>query len=376
MARRSMSRLTFKSRTMLLDQDPELLDPHSLPIKMGRRSSFSTLEEMLSTFSADERGDGDMHGSSDRRGNSVIDMESLPNEVLIRIAQNVQGDQKVATLRDFYKVSRRMDSIVRKELYHTVKADTWPRLRRPCRTIEDCPALGQYIVELELLFPGYRRPTSGPSWAVARLDDSDLSMLYFLFLGILKGTANLRKLNMMPIGVGQTVRAGGPPRNLYDEFIAELSGIIRRSKRGGSTTVVLPLLEQVRLGAGATWEDATVYLRSGLAQPMLFLPFLHLTSMSSLESIDDSGVWPGSRCHSQLNFTAPSAYGRHPVTPSQDDQRLTSPFLSIPHTPVSPDQVCSPEGKQLCPHGHHGYLRHLSGHAGLFLPEPPERRRP
>lgn len=300
---------------MAPDRVPELLNPHHLRRNIAAShedsnssrdaenssSSFPSLGPLLNTLVADER----------------CSMASLPNEVLIKIAQSCQGHQKVATLRDLCKVSRRMDSVAREELYRAVTADTWPSLRRLCRTIEDHPALGQYIVDLELLVPGYTVLTEVANEPFVELDTVDLSMLYSLFLRILKETANLKTLTMILMGPrrGRGVRTGGPHQILYNEFTTALCQIIKQSQRGEGTPVVLPLLEQVRLGAGETWEDPTVYRRIGLSQPLVFLPFLHIPSMSSLESVEDSGVWPGSRYHASLDITAPSGYGKQPFIP-------------------------------------------------------------
>ncbi|KAG6354038.1 hypothetical protein INS49_005009 [Diaporthe citri] len=209
-------------------------------------------------------------------------LESLPDEVLIDIIRNGEAENTPCVAWSLCLVSKRMEPVARQELYREISILTYRSLRSLCRTLEKKPELGQHMVELNLLVPSDLRGPSNPSYTLIKT--FDFERLWYFYSKLLRRSAGLRKLTMMMVGQGQSSRSTMSP---YHRFIHGLSGAITRSQHSGSIIAILPRLEQVRLINDAHlqhwWNRAMVY-------PEVFKPFLHLSPLSSLECIEDSGV--------------------------------------------------------------------------------------
>lgn len=214
----------------------------------------------------------------------VESLDRLPSEVLIKIAQDCRAEDKPSTLRSLCLVSRYMESVARQELYRGITIATCPSLRRLCRTLEEKPVLGKYIVELKLLVPV---DSSVNDYRHFSPTETYFELLCQQYLDVLKRSPKLRKLTMMLLD-GAT---NGSPRKQTKVFIQELSEAIMKSQGSGSTTFVLPCLQQVRLRTDNHLQHISGRRGKWPAQPSLFKPFLLLPSLSSLESFNDSGLW-------------------------------------------------------------------------------------
>lgn len=210
-------------------------------------------------------------------------LESLPDEVLVDIIRNDEAENTTCMGRSLCLVSKRMEPVARQELYRAISILTYRSLSSLCSTLEEKPDLGQYMMELNLLV---RSDLLGPNNRSGTLIHAfDFKRLWAFYFKLLKRSAGLRKLTMMLVGQGQSNSSTLSP---YHRFILRLSEAITQSQHSGSIIAILPRLEQVRLISDAHpqhWWDRTV------VHPVVFKPFLHLSSLSSLECIDDSGVW-------------------------------------------------------------------------------------
>lgn len=210
-------------------------------------------------------------------------LESLPDELLIDIIRNGESETTTCMARSLCLVSKRMEPVARQELYRAISILTYRSLSSLCSTLEEKPELGQCIVELNLLVPS---DLLGPSnWTGTLIHAFDFKRLWVFYFKLLKRSAGLRKLTMMLVGEGQSNSSTLSP---YHRFILRLSDAITQSQHSDSIIAILPRLEQVRLISDThlqhRWTRAMVH-------PVVFKPFLHLSSLSSLECIEDSGAW-------------------------------------------------------------------------------------
>lgn len=209
-----------------------------------------------------------------------INLESLPDELLVEIIRNCKNAPSVA--RKLCLVSKRMQPVATRELYHRITFVAFSSLRTLCRTLEEKPQLGQYIVNLKLLVSSYGLQ---PSKALRMAPEAAFQLLWSLYFEVLKRSTGLRQVTMMVATDGGNIL---PTQSAYYRFIARLSEAITRSQDSGSSTAILPRLDQVRLTIDThsqpRWHPAMV-------QSEVFKPFLHLPSMLTLEGINDSGAW-------------------------------------------------------------------------------------
>lgn len=208
---------------------------------------------------------------SDSNTNGGSNPKHLPSEVLIFIAQNCQDKD----LGKLCLVSKHMQSIARQELYRTVVISTDTRLSRFYRTIEEEPVFGQYYVEeLKCLAP------------------VDVFRYTKSFVGTLKRLPNLRRLTIALVGRATTVF---PSPAIWEVRFAlgdSIWDIFTRSQRLGSTSAVLPRLQQVRLIPDTRSQNP----HERLSHARVLNPFLRLPSLSHLELLNDSGVWTRNFC--------------------------------------------------------------------------------
>lgn len=209
-------------------------------------------------------------------------LQSLPDEVLINIIRNGEAENTPCVAWSLCLVSKRMEPVARQELYRAISIDTYGGLKSLSRTLEEKPELGQYMRQLKLIVPSSGPLPSNPFGVV---EEEDLVLLLSLHFKVLKRSAGLRKLTMMLMGLGTNSR---PTLGGCRRFIHRLSEAIEPSQHSGSITAILPRLEQVRLINAAQsqyeWDRTLVHLE-------VFKPFLHLSSLSSIEAINDCGVW-------------------------------------------------------------------------------------
>ncbi|KAG8166685.1 hypothetical protein KVR01_002374 [Diaporthe batatas] len=240
--------------------------------------------------------------SSTTDGRSLI--EGLPNEVLIKIAQSVEGKNKVPILLSLCLVSKQMDSVARKPLYQKVIIESYLALTKLYRALRKNKALGPYIEELEMLVPGF---IVDPDY-LDLIDDDDFVLQCSHYVEVLKRTPQLKTLNLVLLHLKGTSRPFDTclTPQMWDEFISKLSDAITLSQEESSATAILPLLEEVRLGTDR-------FFRIGMEQPMVLLPFLQVPSMARIEMIGDSGLWPGISYPLLRNATraSPIALGAH-----------------------------------------------------------------
>lgn len=239
-----------------------------------------------------------------------INLESLPDELLVEIIRNCGNADANSVTRTLCLVSKRIEPVARRELYHEITFVAFASLRILCRTLEENPQLGQYIVNLKLLVSSGRLQ---PSKSLYMAPEAAFQLLWSLYFEVLKRSTGLRQVTMMLATNGGNI----PTQSAYYRFIARLSEAITQSQDTGSTKAILPWLEHVRLTSDAysraRWQLATV-------RSEIFKPFLHLPSMSTLEGVNDLGSWD--YCDSPV---LPR------VTPTSGMQwSSSSPFLRIP----------------------------------------------
>lgn len=239
-----------------------------------------------------------------------INLESLPDELLVEIIRNCENANANSVARSLCLVSKRMEPVARRELYHEITFVAFASLRILCRTLEENPQLGQYIVNLKLLVSSGRLQ---PTKALYLAPEAAFQLLWSLYFEVLKRSTGLRQVTMMLATNGGNI----PTQSAYYRFIARISEAIMQSQHTGSTKAILPRLEHVRLTSDAysraRWQLATV-------RSEIFKPFLHLPSMSTLEGVNDLGSWD--YCDSPV---LPR------VTPTSGMQwSSSSPFLRIP----------------------------------------------
>lgn len=210
-----------------------------------------------------------------------INLESLPDELLVEIIRNCENANANSAARSLCLVSKRMEPVARQELYHEITLVAFASLRILCRTLDEKPQLGQYIVNLKLLVSSNGLQ---PSKALRMAPEAAFQLLWSLYFEVLKRSTGLRQVTMMLATHGGNM----PTQSTYYRFIARLSEAITRSQHTGSTTAILPRLKHVRLTSDAyshgRWQLAMV-------RSEVFKPFLHLPSMSTLEGFNDLGAW-------------------------------------------------------------------------------------
>lgn len=210
-----------------------------------------------------------------------INLESLPDDLLVEIIRNCGNAHAPSVARKLCLVSKRMQRVATRELYHGITLVAFTSLRILCRTLEEKPQLGQYILNLKFLVSSYGLQ---PSEALQMAPEAAFQLLWSLYFEVLKPSTGLRQVTMMLATNGGNI----PTHSAYYLFIARLSEAITQSHQTGSTKAILPRLEHVRLTNDAysqsRWKLATV-------RSEVFKPFLHLPSFSTLESVNDLGVW-------------------------------------------------------------------------------------
>lgn len=239
-----------------------------------------------------------------------INLESLPDELLVEIIRNCGNGYANSVARHLCLVSKRIEPVARQELYYGITFVAFPSLRNLCRTLEEKPQFGQYIVNLKLLVSSDGLQSSR---ALRMAPEAAFQLLWSLYFEVLKRSTGLKQVTMMLATSGGNM----PTQSTYYRFIARLSEAITRSQHTGSITAVLPRLEHVRLTSDAhsqsRWQLATV-------RSEVFKPFLHLPSMSTLEGVNDLGYW---------DYYDSTVLPR--VTPKSGMQwSSNSPFLRIP----------------------------------------------
>lgn len=225
-------------------------------------------------------------------------LESLPDEVLIDIVRNGQAENTNCMAWSLCLVSKRMEPVARQELYRAISILTCRSLRSLCRTLEDKPELGQYMSALNLIVPTHQVWSCNAFGGQVK---DNFGLFWSSSFEVLMRSTGLRKLTMTVVDhefyrkLAMTMVDhefySELEQSSYHGFTHSLLEAITRSQHSGSITTILPQLEQVRLMSDARDAHLRTLRDRALVHPEVFKPFLHLPSLSTLECMNDSGIW-------------------------------------------------------------------------------------